>query len=169
MADPPLAAAARLLAARQLADWAGLPARLRATDAAESAGAVTLGSDRVDAELLHLDDPADGAWARAWRRDGYVVLVQVSWRAKPVLGQLRALGAPDEVADAADGLITLEAGEWLFPRRGLTALVSPEGGHIRHLFGYVPTTAGTYRRELRPDLSERRRPTRSSPGSGGAR
>lgn len=82
--------------------------------------------DRSLAELLHFDDPRPGASARAWLRDGHVVLLDVAWRSGAPLDALAGLGEPEERRDMVDGLVPLEGGEWLFPRRGLVDVVDAE-------------------------------------------
>jgi hypothetical protein len=162
MAEPFLAKVAEQLSSLRVSGWAGTPSGLEAGPLEDPPALVTLGTAREEAELVNLVDPLPGASARAWLRNGRVVLVEVSWRRRPPLDALADLGEPDERGDVDAGLDHLVGGEWLFPGRGLTAVVDPEGGHIRHLLGFAPTTAERYRRMLRPDLATRRRPPQAT-------
>ena len=65
--------------------------------------------------------------------------------------------------DVIDGLVTLPHGLWIYPARGLAALVETSARRIRRLLGFVPTDADTYGRELQPDFATRRRPIGGEP------
>jgi len=158
MSDPSLTALAMTLASAELTGWRGLPSRLEPGPLDEAPALVTLGSEFVLAELVHLDDPVEGAWARVWLRDGYVALLDVTWQRPVDAAQLDELGEPEERADVIDGLATLPDGEWLYPGRGLAAVVETSTRRIRRLMGFVPTAVETYRRELQPDFATHRRP-----------
>ena len=158
MSDPSLTALAMTLASAELTGWRGLPARLEPGQRDEAPALVTLGSEFVPAELVHLDDPIEGARARGWLRDGYVVLLDVAWERSVDAVLLDTLGEPPERADVVDGLTRLPKGEWLFPDRGLAAVIEASAHRIRRLLGFVPTAVETYRRELQPDFATYRRP-----------
>jgi hypothetical protein len=157
MTDTDVLALVAQLAAARLTGWRGLPSGLRGV-AVGDARDVVLGSDRVGADLVLLDDPADGCSARAWLRDGEVVLLEVSWRTAAPAWPADGLESPEARADVQDGLVVVEAGELVYPRRGLSVVTNQDGTAARHLFGFVPTTLATYWRELRPDLATVRRP-----------
>ena len=166
MAESSLAEVAEQLSSLRVSGWTGTPSGLEAGPLEDPPALVTLGTAHEEAELVNLVDPLPGAAARAWLRGGRVVLVEVSWRSRPPLDALASMGQPDERGDVDAGLDHLAGGEWLFPGRGLAAVVDPEGGHIRHLLGFASTTAERYRRTLRPDLATRRRPPRATSATG---
>jgi hypothetical protein len=157
MTDPDVLAIVARLAAAQLADWPGLPSGWRAVSV-DDALDVVLGSDRVDADLVLLDDPADGCSARAWLRNGEVVLLEVAWRTTAPAWPVDGLESPETRDDVVDGLVVVPSGEWVYPQRGLSVVTNQDGTSARHLFGFVPTTLDVYRRLLRPDLATVRRP-----------
>jgi hypothetical protein len=154
---------AEALAAVRLAGWQGLPARLEPGDLDDAPALVTLGSDFVPADLVHLDDPASGARARAWLRGGYVALLEVTWESPLDAAPLDVLGAPAVHVDVTDGLMDLPHGLWIYPARGLAAVVGTSERRVRRLLGFVPTDVDTYGRELQPDLATRRRPIGGEP------
>jgi len=157
MSDTDVLAMVTQLAAARLTGWQGLPGGLRGVPR-DDALDVVLGSDRVGAELVLLDDPGAGCSARAWLRNGEVVLVEVSWRAAAPAWPADGLEPPEARHDIQDGLVVVNAGERVYPGRGLCVVTNQDGTLARHFFGFVPTTLEAYARELRPDLGTVRRP-----------
>jgi hypothetical protein len=157
MTGADLAAVVAALASAGPVGWSGLPAGLRAAPDDETFE-VMLGSEREEADLVQLPDVAEGCGARAWLRGGVAVLVEIAWRtgapAWPLVGGER----PEARDDVVDGLVLVEGGEWIYPRRGLAVVTNQDATAARRLFGFVPTTLDVYRRLLRPDLSTVRRP-----------
>lgn len=146
------------LATARFTQWAGLPAGLRLT--ASDGEPVSLGDLAADAALTHLPDPRPGCAARAWTRDGQLVLVEVAWSRNAPAWPTgpTSLGAPDRRDDVMDGLVGITAGEWVYASRGLAIVTSPDGHHVRHAFGFTPTTTQRYARELRVALATTRHP-----------
>ena len=161
MPDPTLTALAKTLGSAELTGWRGLPPHLEPEQPDEAPALVTLGSEFVPAELVHLDDPAEGARARGWLRDGYIALLDVAWERSVDAARLDTLGEPAERADVIDGLARLPHGEWLYP----DAWVSPRWSRhrrtaFRRVDGLRPVRPCRvrYRRDLQPDFATHRRP-----------
>ena len=114
--------------------------------------------EEADADLVLLDDPADGCSARAWLRNGEVVLLEVASRTTAPAWLVDGLESPETRDDVVDGLVVVPSGEWVYPQRGLSVVTNQDGTAARHLFGFVSTTLDAYRRLLRPDLATVRRP-----------
>jgi hypothetical protein len=152
----------RRLAALELAGWQGLPAELRLPPGHEPPASLSLGEAHEGAEMAHLDDPQPGAAARAWLRDGRVVMVDVALRPARDLADAGITEAPDERLDVTYGLEPIPAGEWVYARRGLALIVRPHDGVVLHIIAYVPTPAAAYARGLRPSFEAQRRPPRQA-------
>jgi hypothetical protein len=141
------------LAGFAVAGWAGLPAGLSVDDSvdADAPAALELGDDHVPADMVHL-----GGSARAWSRGGHVVLVDVALQPEGDASQLDGLG-PADVEPVRYGLVW--ADERVYAGRGLAAIVDGgDGDVVRHVVGFVPTSAHEYRRSLRPGFATTRRP-----------
>lgn len=176
------------LAAARFTDWHGLPAEgpggLPAEDRgglpAEDRGGLPaelgleaadlmpcgIGADDLDAALAHLPDLRPGCSARGWIRAGRFVLLEVAW-SRDAPAWPAALGEPDERLDVVDGTVGIAAGEWVYAGRGLSVVTSPDSRHVRHAFGFTPTTAQRYTRDLRVRLATTRRPAGAIGGWGG--
>jgi hypothetical protein len=152
-----LAAVVAALAEAGPVGWSGLPAGLRAAPDDETFE-VVLGSEREEADLLQLPDVADGCAGRAWLRAGVVVLVEIAWRTGAPAWPPDSRERPEARDDVVDGLVVVEAGEWIYPQRGLAVVTNQDATAARRLLGFAPTTLDVYRRLLRPDLSTVRRP-----------
>ncbi|MDX6317925.1 MAG: hypothetical protein QOD35_1325 [Nocardioidaceae bacterium] len=157
MTGADLAAVVAALAAAGPVDWSGLPAGLRGAPDDETFE-VVLGAERDEADLLQLPDVADGCAARAWLRGGVVVLVEITWRTGAPAWPPDSGEGPEARDDVVDGLVVVEAGEWIYPQRGLAVVTNQDATAARRMFGFAPTTLDVYRRLLRPDLSTVRRP-----------
>jgi hypothetical protein len=161
-----LAAVVAALAEAGPVGWSGLPAGLRAAPDDETFE-VVLGSEREEADLLQLPDVAEGCAARAWLRGGVVVLVEIAWRTGPPAWPPDSRDRPEARDDVVDGLVVVEAGEWIYPQHGLAVVTNQDATAARRLFGFAPTTLDVYRRLLRPDLSTVRRPAVRTTGGDG--
>ena len=64
------------------------------------------------------------------------------------------LGPPAHKNPVHWGYAVLSDGEWLYPQRGLAAIVLPTGLTAR-LFGFVPATAKRFAEILRPNMANR--------------
>jgi hypothetical protein len=62
-----------------------------------------------------------------------------------------AIGPPEQRLDAAWDVLTLPRGEWVWPSRGLAAVVNEPTGAIVRLSAFAPVSAETYVQELRRD------------------
>jgi hypothetical protein len=143
------------LAALDMAGWQGLPERLTVDDGGDvdEAGPPTrleLGDDHVPADMVHL-----AGTARAWSRAGHVVLVDVAVGADGDAAALATLG-PADTESVRYGLIPAE--ERVYGQRGVAAIVDAGGDVVRHVMGFIPTSAAEYRRTLRPGFATTRRP-----------
>ncbi|MBE7454516.1 MAG: hypothetical protein HS111_38360 [Kofleriaceae bacterium] len=92
-------------------------------------------------------------------RDGRVVLFEGG---NPALAGdladlLASLGAADEVADYVFRDVAMPRGEHVHAGRGITLYVNPETMRVLHVALYHPTTVDAFRRELQPELGEKRR------------
>jgi hypothetical protein len=142
--------------ARDFAGWEGLPRGCGLGDL-EQAGIELGGSAfgylgnpvrQVEYRMGALG-PAAGP-SRAWTADGEIVLLDTDM---PVVeggsAALReALGAPDQQLDAEWDVLTLRGGEWLWPARGLAAVVNEPTGAVVRLAAFAPVSAEDYVREL---------------------
>ncbi|WP_347351802.1 hypothetical protein [Intrasporangium sp.] len=165
MTPQTISSLAAALAAGQYPDWSGLPPGVTLDPA--DAQPAALGERGLPAVLVHLDDPAPGCSARAWTDPdtGRVVLLEVAWTAAPPEWPA-GLGEPDRREDVIDGLVAVAGGEWVYAGRGLAVVTSPDGRHVRHAFGFAPTSVDAYARDLRVGLAVTRRPPTTHGGAG---
>jgi hypothetical protein len=151
------------LATLDLRAWRGVPAdlSLRAADG-DAAGASMLGRAFESADVVSLDTPPSATGARAWLRDGHVVLVDVALEVGGAAAPSPdAVGEPERRLDVTYGLLNLPSGEWVYPARGLALVV--EHDRVRHAMGFVPCDQDEYETRLRPQLATTRRPLDSAP------
>jgi hypothetical protein len=138
-----------------LAAWQGLPPGLSVALAVGDSGlasmALELGDEHVAADMVHLDGPA-----RAWSRDGEIVLVDAPVEPGGDGLALEVLGIFDAETIRYG---TAPASERVYAGLGLAAIVQSPGAVLRHLMGFVPTTTHEYRRALRPGFVVTRHPT----------
>ncbi len=162
---PDPVAVLRAFADRNLAAWYGLPADCPASAARrafalgeECDGRGPLGSQRLAAEYHALDDRP----LRIWRRAASVVLLDFQGPFDDI-DLVRLFGAPSHKTAIRWGYAALPDGEWLYPQRGLAAIVVA-GGKVAHLLGFAPTTAERYAEVLRPDMGKQ--PLSQQPANG---
>ena len=153
-----IAGVAARLATLDVRTWHGLPAELALRGAdGDAAGAFMLGSAFEPADVVSLDTPPSATGARAWLRNGVVVLVDVALdserSATPVPD---FLGEPLRRLDVTYGLLHLPSGEWVYPTRGLALVVAYD--HVRHAMGFAACSEDEYERRLRVQFATTRRP-----------
>lgn len=156
--DSDCARALRAFAALDLAAWEGLPDACPVAvaheifalgDAIDGRG--RLGSDRQPASYQSLTDRP----LRLWEREGFVVLLDFEGPFDSI-DVSRLPGAPAKKLSVEWGYGTLPDGEWLYPTRGLAAIVLP-AGEVAHLLGFSPSNGDRYAGTLRPQLGKRPR------------
>ena len=123
----------------------------------EAADASMLGDAFEPADVVSLDTPPSATGARAWLREGRVVLVDVALSGDDAASALSGhLGEPDRRLDVAYGLLHLVSGEWVYPTRGLAFVVAHD--RVRHAMGFVPCGEEEYEDRLRVRFATSRRP-----------
>ena len=154
-----LAGAVTQLAALDVATWQGLPARLdwHASTPDDVPAAATLGAAFEPADVVSLGTPSSAAGARAWLRDGRVVLIDVALdTGSAALPPPDSLGEPERRLDVTYGLRHLPSGERVYAARGLALVVDDE--RVRHVIGFVPCGVDEYEHRLRIRFETTRRP-----------
>lgn len=153
------ATALRAFAELDLAAWNGLPSACPASVAQKvfalgeaMDGRGWLGSERQPASYQSLADRP----LRLWERDGVVVLLDFEGPFDEI-DVTRLPGAPSKKLSVEWGYGTLPDGEWLYPERGLVAIVLPLG-KVAHLLGFSPDNGDRYAKTLRPQMGKRPRP-----------
>lgn len=156
-----------------LRGWVGLPDACTAADVEAAFGAVGRGRPRPgrvgdDARTLEWTrQPLEGdAVARIWWEGERPVLIETEY---PNLrggldAALEELGEPAAELTYRFALETWEAGEWVWPEKGLTLFVVPRSRTVLRLAAYRPTDIESYRRELRLDFGYRPRPVAQPAG-----
>ncbi len=160
--DPnqPCARAARCLAAGDLAGWRGLPPACRPEELAAAVGPLLEGEGRGrlgrgEALFRATADAGGLRRLRLWlEEDGSVALVDAEVGGTPPPS---GLDEPEARLDYRWRTLAVEAGEWVWPERGLALFLS-DGGDVVHAAGFVATTLEDYLERLRPHLGERRLP-----------
>jgi hypothetical protein len=148
--------ALRAFAALDLEAWHGLPERCPVHEARRVfglddaiEGRATLGAKGKPASFQSLDDRP----LRIWQRGGAVVLLDYEGPFE-ALHLDRLLGPPARRNAAHWGYAVLPEGEWLYPQRGLAAIVLPTGV-IARLFGFAPVADERFAETLRPCTANR--------------
>jgi hypothetical protein len=91
-------------------------------------------------------------------RDGELTLfdgMNPEFELPPVLEEL---GEPDARLDYQHGTLPVNAGEWVFPGRGITLFLNTTSEVPLHVALYRPTDLDGYASRLRPHLGKRLRP-----------
>jgi hypothetical protein len=151
-------------ARRDFSGWAGLPAgcrladlRAAATRLDEEPVAGRLGSPTRQV-LYHAVTLGDSSGpARAWVSDDAVVLLDSelpSVEGGPAR-LLEDLGPPAVRRAARWDVVELPDSEWVWPERGLAALVGGEGPRVLWLLAFAPGPLEAYDERLRPGLGVR--------------
>lgn len=154
---------------RRLDDWAGLPAHASIHEArkalglpVESEGRAHLGMPGASADRQSLDDRP----LVVFFRGSELVLLDYEGPFTDV-DLMQMWGEPPHKLNAAWGVATMPHGEWVYPDRGLAAIVSSSGQTLR-LFGFAPTSLDHYERMVRRNLGTRPRPSQPLDDGGGA-
>ena len=143
--------------ARDFDAWVGLPRGCGVSDVERAgirlAGGAfgSLGSSHRQVEYhVAALGPAAGP-SRVWNLDGELVLLDTDMPAvEGAAAALQdALGPPERRLDAEWDVLTLEGGEWVWPARGLAAVVNEPAGAIIRLAGFTPVPFGEYVEVLR--------------------
>jgi hypothetical protein len=157
--DSEAASALLAFANLQLDSWQGLPEDCSMADARrafalsdEDDGRGDLGKERELAYYQSLDDRP----LRIWHRESRVVLLDFE-NPSDDFEVSRILGPPSAKLSVAWGFATLEDGEWVYPERGLSAIVLSTG-MAAHLYGFTPASVDAYVRSLRVDRVRRPMP-----------
>jgi hypothetical protein len=151
-------------ARREFGAWEGLPAgcglaglRAAAERVDEEPVAGRLGSPtrQVQYHAVALGDSAGPA--RAWVSGGAVVLLDSELPSVPGgAAQLeRELGPPAVRRAARWDVLELPEGEWVWPDRGVAALVGGEGMRVLRLLVFSPAPLAAYDERLRPGFGVR--------------
>ena len=150
------------LATLDVQSWRGLPTDLAWRGADDEAAASMLGDEFEPADVVSLGTSAPASGARAWVRDGRVVLVDVALDAAgDASPPSDALGEPERRLDVTYGLRHLPSGEWVYPGRGLALVV--EHGRVRHVMGFATCDEDEYENRLRVRFATTRRPLQAGP------
>lgn len=153
-----IAGIAARLARLDVREWHGLPEELALRGAdGDAAGVSMLGSAFEPADVVSLDTPPSATGARAWLRNGFVVLVDVALESERLVSPVPDfLGEPVRRLDVTYGLLHLPSGEWVYPTRGLALVVAYD--HVRHAMGFGACSEDEYERRLRVPFVTTRRP-----------
>ena len=163
MTGPACQAAFAAYARRDFAAWTGLAAGcdlddLRAAGAHVDPEPVAgrLGSPVRSAPFYAVVLGEAAGPARAWVADETVELLDTELPAVPGgAAALAALGPPAVRRAARWDVIELDDGEWVWPERGLAALVGGDGTHVLRLLAFVPAPLPAYDERLRPGFGAR--------------
>jgi hypothetical protein len=149
---------------REFDGWAGLPAGcglgdLRAAGAGvgDDAAAGRLGSPTRQV-LFHAITLGEAAGpSRAWISGDAVVLLDCELPSVPGgAGRLvEELGPPAARRTARWDVLELPGGEWVWPDRGLAALVGGDGTRVLRLLAFTPAPLEGYDERLRPGFGVR--------------
>ena len=164
MNDPHCRAAFAAFGRRNFAGWTGLGKDCALDDLRAAGGRVgdapasgRLGSPTRQA-LFHAVTLGQAAGpTRAWIAGDVVELLDSELPAVPggPAALKEPLGAPAVRRPARWDVLELPDGEWVWPDRGLAALVGGDGKRVLRLLAFVPVPLAIYDERLRPGFGVR--------------
>lgn len=152
MMETPLSLQLDAFMDRRLEAWTGLPPRASIDEArtllalpghADARG--FLGTNHLATEQNFVGDRP----LALWHRDGHLVLLDDEGPYTPIDLQ-GLLGSPAATLTTYWGVVTRP--EWVYPDRGLSAVLSSTGLVVR-LFGFTPMSLDEYTRTVRLDTT----------------
>jgi hypothetical protein len=142
-------------ACRRFTDWQGLPPDCTLADLTahaplldEAVGHGVAGARRLWSQFRLVSFPHYPEPVRAWFAENRLWMLDVDYPALPE-PPARMLGAPEARLDCHWDLLRLEAGEWAYPSRGLSAIVNPVTERCLRLAVFVPTTLTAWVQDIR--------------------
>ena len=160
--DKSCESAIRIFAARDFANWTGLPETCTLDQVTQHApllnegvGLARLGRTKRQFRMLTVRD-YDHA-VRVWL-DGPRVLMldaQTPKLTSDVAVVLNELGEPEAKLDYVWGMLPIAAGELVYPKRGLSLFVAPTRLAVFHVAVFSPTTLDGYVENYRLHLGKK--------------
>ena len=160
--DTSCESAIRIFAAREFGNWTGLPASCTLEEVTqylpllnEGVGLAGLGRIKMQFRMLVVQGYEHPV--RVWL-DGPRVLmldVQTPKLSSDVAVVLNELGEPEAKLDYVWGTLPIAAGEWVYPKRGLSLFVAQTGVAIFHLAAFSPATLDGYVENYRLNLGKK--------------
>jgi len=161
------ASALNTFAARDLANWTGLPESCSLTDVSrqfrsldDDVGLIRLGGTKREFRIFAV--PAYEHPVRVWSDGEKVLMLDVEYPSfsaeTPAL--LKQLGEPEAKLDYDWGTTRFEKSEWVYAGRGLALFLAPDSSRVFHLAAFSRTTLQGYEANFRLHLGKRLIPKR---------
>lgn len=161
------ASALQNFAAREFANWTGLPESCSLAEVTqqfrlmnEGYGLARLGERKREFRMLIVagyEHPV-----RVWTDDSRVLLLDIQYPSfsAEVAVLLKELGEPQAKLDYDWGTMRFEGGEWVYSERGLALFLAPDASRVFHLAVFPRTTMQDYEENFQLHLGKRLIPKR---------